>query len=109
MMKMLLPILLSFSALAAVTDEPPIPKGQMVRIKDFDRASQTFEVVMIDYSAQGPNFALLKDLCKAIQSLDCAKAKRKPEAIVNNEYHLDETLALQSVVKTLAKRKGKRP
>lgn len=103
-MKLLL--LLSF-ALAAIDDEPPIRAGTMIEVHDWEKRSGTFEIVMPEFSAQGPNYATLRALIKAVPSLNTARVKSKPESIVGNTYKLDAELKLEPVLKTEAKRQGK--
>lgn len=88
-----------FSASAAVTDEPPIAKGTQVQVHAWDPVTKTFDIVMTEYEAQGPNYATVADLLAAIPGIDKKRAQRKPELLVGNEYTLDNQLNLQPVMK----------
>lgn len=94
-------------ALAAVDDEPPIRAGAMIEIHDWDARSRTFEIIMTAYPAQGPNYATLPSLIKAVPALNNSRTKSKPESLVGMSYKLDEELKLESVIKTEAKRNAK--
>lgn len=88
-----------FSASAAVTDEPPIAKGTQIQVHSWNTVTKTFDIVMTEYPAQGPNYATVADLLAAIPGIDKQRTQRKPELLVGNEYTLDKQLNLQSVVK----------
>lgn len=85
---------------AAVDDVPPILKGRKISVRAWEPHSKTYDVEDSEFSAQGPNYATVKDLAKAVKALDRRKLQRQPDSVVGNEYVLDEDLQLQSVVKT---------
>ncbi|MBX3022874.1 MAG: hypothetical protein KF799_14460 [Bdellovibrionales bacterium] len=94
---------------AAVDDEPPIKGGTAIQVRAWDPRSQTYDIVMPQFEAQGPNYATLADLAKAVTSLDLKRVKANPKTIVGMEYVLDKELRLQSVLKVQAAQKKKSP
>lgn len=100
-MRTLLFLVLSFvfSANAEITDEPPIKKGTPIQVRAWDPLTKTYDIVMPQYEAQGPNYATLPDLIAAVPGIDSQRIQKKPELLVGNEYTLDNQLKLQSVLK----------
>ena len=94
-------------AFAAIDDEPPIRAGTLIEIQAWDARSRTYDITMPAFSAQGPNYATLPALIKAVPSLNTNRIKANPDSIVGMTYKLDAPLALEPVLKTEAKRKGK--
>lgn len=94
-------------AFAAIDDEPPIRAGAMIEVEAWNAKSQTYDIVMTKYSAQGPNYAKVASLLKAVTSLNASRVRAKPESIVGLSFKLDADLALESVAKTEAQRASK--
>lgn len=100
-MRSVLLLMLTFAlpAWAAVTDEPPIKKGTQIQVQHWDAISKTYDIVMPQYEAQGPNYATLADLLAAVPGIDKVRVQKKPDTIVGMEYTLDNELKLQSVMR----------
>lgn len=89
--------------------EPPIKKGTMIQVQSYNEKSKTYDIVMPKYEAQGPNYATVADLVKALPSVDAKRVVANPRTIVGMEYVLDNDLKLQDTAKVEALQKPPAP
>lgn len=93
----------------SIEDEPPIKKGTQVQVEAWNEKSRTYDIVMPQFEAQGPNYAAVEDMLAAISSLDRARVTANPRVLVGNEYVLDNDLKLQPGGRVEALRRGSAP
>lgn len=76
--------------------DPPIPKGAMIEVNSYDPVSETYSLILVNERAVGPNVATIQDLAKAVSTLNAKTLQEKPNAILTNQYLLDNELRLLS-------------
>ncbi len=100
--------LITCAAFAQDDFESPIPRGTLIEVERYDSQSHTYDIVMVEEEAQGPNYATVEDLVRAVKALTKLKLATQPKSIVGQKYVLDSDLQLQPVLKTEAKMKRNR-
>lgn len=80
-------------AFAKVTG-PYYAAGERVQILDYAADTDTYEIRWVKYPGQGPFYARLNDVAKAVSSLKAADLRARPESIFEEEVDLTADLPL---------------
>ena len=73
-----------------------IEKGTLVAIRAYNKADDTYHVVVVEESAVGPLMSASEEVAKAVNYPDEARLKRNPALLVGNQYQLNTALAALS-------------